>query len=117
VGAAVTTVLAVLSYIGAVLIGLGVFLFCLGKLLSQPVRLQRQVALTAVSAALMLFLIGGGYVWFRFLSVTSRPTDAVPTLIAPRSGRHEAASQRLAAGRQPGARGLGAHQYPRAAAP
>jgi hypothetical protein len=65
--AATTTMLALLSYMAAIACAMLLFLVSLARYIQSGTRSQGFVL--TFSAALLIFFIGGGLVWFRFLSV------------------------------------------------
>ena len=67
----VTTVLAVVAYVAAIALSLSLFLFAVSRILGreQGAGGGFGIALTVVAGIWLLFVIGGGFFWFRLLSV------------------------------------------------
>jgi hypothetical protein len=66
----VTAVLAVAAYVAAIALSLSLFLFAVSRVLSgeqEPGGVG--IALAVLAGIWLLFVIGGGFFWFRFLSV------------------------------------------------
>jgi hypothetical protein len=64
---ATTTTLAILGYVAAIASAMLLFLVSLARYLQTASK--HQGSLLTFSAVLLIFFIGGGLVWFRFLSV------------------------------------------------
>ena len=65
-----TAVLAVAAYVVAIAFSRSLFLFAVSRVLSGKKDPDRVVIALAVLAGLwLLFVIGGGFLWFRLLSV------------------------------------------------
>jgi hypothetical protein len=66
----VTTVLAVAAYVAAIALSLSLFLFAVTRVLSREQESDDVgIALAVLAGIWLLFVIGGGFFWFRFLSV------------------------------------------------
>ncbi|MGH3032366.1 MAG: hypothetical protein ACRDNE_16705 [Gaiellaceae bacterium] len=67
----VTTVLAVVAYLAAIALSLSLFLFAVSRVLSRELESGGGfgIALAVVAGIWLLFVIGGGFFWFRLLSV------------------------------------------------
>jgi hypothetical protein len=69
-GSVTTAALASVAYLLAVVFGIGLFLKTVGRALSDEGHVsQVEIAQTVGAAALLVFLIGGGYFWFRVVGV------------------------------------------------
>ena len=60
---------AAASYMLAVVASLALFLFSLSRVLDAPHVRRGGVAAVVAAGVWLLFAIGGGYLWFRFLLV------------------------------------------------
>lgn len=66
----VTAVLAVAAYVAAIALSLSLFLFAVSRVLNGEQESGGVgIALAVLAGIWLLFVIGGGFLWFRFLSV------------------------------------------------
>jgi hypothetical protein len=69
-GSVTTAALASVAYLLAVVGGIAVFLKTVGQALTDEGHVSRlEVTQSVAAAALLVFLIGGGYFWFKVVGV------------------------------------------------
>lgn len=69
-GSVTTAALASVAYLLAVVGGIAVFLRTVGHALSDEGHVSRlEVSQTVAAAVLLVFLIGGGFFWFKVVGV------------------------------------------------